>query len=374
MNIQKAFSDIARKDGLLPDEAQQRIVDALQILQTGLEAGSSPWRSLLAKLGAGPQRGLYIRGRRGEPHGLNHGLYIWGNVGRGKTFLMDLFYENLDVTNKRRIHFHRIIREVHARLKRLDDVDDPLDKVAAEIASEIRVLCFDEFFVSDIADAMLLGKLLEGLFAHGVTLAATSNSAPADLYRNGLQRERFLPAISSLEQHTKVMEIDAGVDYRFRLLQKAGTYLSPADNAAQEKLQQFFTSASLGGAAEGRILDVLGRSIQTLRCAKDVAWFDFMEICGGPRSQNDYIEIARWYHTVIVSAVPELTRERENEARRFISLVDEFYDRRVKLMLSAALSLDQLYQGSKLAFEFQRTASRLTEMQSAEYLHEAHIP
>ena len=200
MNIQKAYSDIARKDGLLPDEAQQRIVDALQILQTGLEAGSSPWRSLLAKLGAGPQRGLYIWGRRGEPHGLNHGIYIWGNVGRGKTFLMDLFYENLDVTNKRRINFHRIIREVHARLKRLDDVDDPLDKVAAEIASETRVLCFDEFFVSDIADAMILVKLLEGLFARGVTLVATSNSAPADLYRNGLQRERFLPAISSLSQ------------------------------------------------------------------------------------------------------------------------------------------------------------------------------
>ena len=361
MNIQKAYSDIVEKDGLLPDEAQQRVVDALQILQTQLEAGSSPWRSLLAKLGAGSH---------GRPQ---RGLYICGGVGRGKTFLMDLFYQNLDVANKRRIHFHRIIREIHARLKRLGDTEDPLDKVAAEIASETRVLCFDEFFVSDIADAMILGKLLDGLFARGVTLVTTSNSAPADLYRDGLQRERFLPAISSLEQHTRVIEIDAGIDYRFRLLQKAGTYLSPADDSAHEKLQQFFTSASPGEAAEGRMLDVLGRNIQTLRCAKDVAWFDFMEICGGPRSQNDYIEIARWYHTVIVSAVPELTRERENEARRFISLVDEFYDRRVKLMLSAATSLDQLYQGSKLAFEFQRTASRLTEMQSAEYLHEAHI-
>lgn len=361
MNIQDAYDDIVKKDGLLPDAGQQRIVDALQILQTELEEGSGPWQSLLAKIGVGS---------RSSPQ---RGLYIFGGVGRGKTFLMDLFYENLAVTDKRRIHFHRIIREVHERLKRMGDTEDPLDKVAAEIAGETRVLCFDEFFVSDIADAMILGKLLEGLFARGVTLVTTSNSAPAELYWDGLQRERFLPAISSLETQTAVMEIDAGLDYRFRLLQKAGTYLSPEDDAAQRKLQQFFESASPGEAAEGRMLDVLGRNIQTLRCAKDVAWFDFKEICGGPRSQNDYIEIARWYHTVIVSAVPELTGERENEARRFISLVDEFYDRRVKLILSAALSLDQLYQGRKLAFEYQRTASRLTEMQSAEYLHEAHI-
>lgn len=345
----------------MPDEAQRRMVDVLQQLQTRLEARTTPWQSLLARIGAGP------------PGQSQRGLYLWGGVGRGKTFLMDLFFKNLAVAEKRRIHFHRIMREVHNRLQLLGDVEDPLDKVAAAIASETRVLCFDEFFVSDIADAMILGRLLEGLFARGVTLVATSNSAPADLYPDGLQRERFLDAIAALEQHTDVVELVAGVDYRFRLLQKAGTYLSPADQTAHEKLQQFFASAAPGDAAEGCTLEVLGRQIRALRCAKGVAWFDFMEICDGPRSQNDYIEIARWYQTVIVSDVPVFDREQENQARRFISMVDEFYDRRVKLMLSAAVVLDQLYQGSKLSFEFRRTTSRLTEMQSAEYLREAHI-
>ncbi len=362
MDIQDAYTDIVRKDGLLPDEGQQRIVDALQNLQMRLEATTAPWTSLLATVGIGSN----LRPQRG--------LYIYGGVGRGKTFLMDLFFANLDVAEKRRIHFHRIMREVHQRLKRIGDQEDPLDRVAAEIASETRVLCFDEFFVSDIADAMILGRLLEGLFARGVTLVTTSNSAPQDLYRDGLQRERFLPAISMLEHHTDVVELDTGIDYRFRLLQKAGTYLSPADNAANEKLQQFFASASPGERAEARTLDVLGREIQTLRCAKGVAWFDFKVICDGPRSQNDYIEIARWYPTVIISNVPVLSPDLENSARRFISMVDEFYDRRVKMILSAETGLDNLYQGTKLAFEFRRTESRLSEMQSEEYLHKAHIP
>jgi cell division protein ZapE len=361
LRIHDAYSEIVRTGGLVPDEAQQRIVDALQRLQTRLEARRTPWQSLLARIGAG------------SPDHLQRGLYLWGDVGRGKTFLMDLFFQNLAVTKKRRIHFHRIMREVHNRLQGLGDAEDPLDKVAAEIASETRVLCFDEFFVSDIADAMILGRLLQGLFARGVTLVTTSNSAPADLYPDGLQRERFLDAIAALERHTDVVEIVAGVDYRFRLLQKAGTYLSPADETAQEKLRQFFDGAAPGDAAEGCALDVLGRQIHALRCAKGVAWFDFREICDGPRSQNDYIEIARWYQTVIVSDVPVLDHEQENQARRFISLVDEFYDRRVKLILSAAVGLEQLYQGSKLSFEFRRTTSRLTEMQSAEYLREAHI-
>ena len=361
LNIRDAYSDIVDKEGLLPDAAQLRIVDALQHLQSELEAGVSRWRSLLAKTGMGPARNPV------------RGLYLWGGVGRGKTFLMDLFYENLKVSDKRRIHFHRIIREVHERMKLLGDTEDPLDKVAAEIASETRVLCFDEFFVSDIADAMILGTLLERLFARGVTLVTTSNSAPGELYRDGLQRERFLPAIESLQQHTDVLELDGGVDYRFRLLQKAGTYLSPPNDAADNKLRDFFTRVAHGDVAEDRMIEVLGRDIHALRCAKSVVWFDFMEICDGPRSQNDYIEIARWYQTVIVSGVPILVQELENPARRFISMVDEFYDRRVKLILSAATDVDRLYQGSKLTFEFQRTASRLTEMQSEEYLHEAHL-
>ena len=361
MNIRDAYSVIVSKEGLLPDDAQLRIVEALQLLQSELEASVSGWRSLLAKTGMGQAR---------DPV---RGLYLWGGVGRGKTFLMDLFFENLNVTDKRRIHFHRIMREVHQRMKRLGDTEDPLDMVAAEIASETRVLCFDEFFVSDIADAMILGRLLERLFARGITLVTTSNSAPGELYRDGLQRERFLPAIESLQQHTDVLELDAGVDYRLRLLQKAGTYLTPADKAADEKLREFFSGVAHGDIAENQAIEILGRDIRSLHCAKGVAWFDFMEICDGPRSQNDYIEIARWYQTVIVSGVPILDQDLENPARRFISMVDEFYDRRVKLILSAAVGVDKLYQGSKLPFEFRRTASRLTEMQSAEYLHEAHL-
>jgi cell division protein ZapE len=361
LDIQDAYLDVVRKDGLLPDVAQQDIVDALQKLQLQLESVETPWQSMLAQIGIGSDR----REQRG--------LYIYGGVGRGKTFLMDLFFANLKVTEKRRIHFHRIMREVHERLKRIGDQEDPLDKVAAEIAVDTRVLCFDEFFVSDIADAMILGRLLEGLFARGVTLVTTSNSAPKDLYQDGLQRERFLPAISMLEQHTDVIELGAGVDYRFRLLQKAGTYLSPGGEKADETLQRFFSSASPGDVADARTLNVLGRNIRTRHCAKGVAWFDFSEICDGPRSQNDYIEIARWFQTVIISDVPILTTDLENSARRFIALVDEFYDRRVKLILSAETSLDNLYQGKKLEFEFRRTESRLSEMQSADYLHEAHI-
>jgi cell division protein ZapE len=361
LSIKHAYSRIVARENLRPDQAQQRIVGALQKLQAGLSVSPGILRSVFDALG------------RRSKQSPQKGIYLWGGVGRGKTFLMDLFYETLDVPAKRRIHFHRMMRDVHERLRRQGDIQDPLDKVAAAIADETRVLCFDEFFVSDIADAMILGKLLEGLFARGVTLITTSNSPPHDLYADGLQRQRFLPAIALLEQHTDVIELDGGEDYRLRLLQKEGTYLTPADDTALQHLQHFFRGAAPVGAIEARTLDILGRDINTLRCAKGVAWFDFMELCGGPRSQNDYIEIARWYQTIIISDVPLLDRELENPARRFISLVDEFYDRRVKLILSAAADVDSLYQGSKLTFEFQRTASRLTEMQTATYLHEAHL-
>lgn len=363
MSIERAYSEIVASNNLSRDPAQQNVVSILQRLQTELEIKPGRWQAVFSKIG--------IRLPLGAAPG---GIYLWGGVGRGKTFLMDLFFETLDHREKRRIHFHRMMREIHDRLRLVGNLSDPLDKVAQDIASETRVLCFDEFFVSDIGDAMILGKLLSGLFKRGVTLIATSNSSPQNLYLDGLQRKRFEPAIALLERHTQVVELNSGVDYRFRLLQHAGTYLAPADSGTQRKLTQFFADIAPGVIVEGRVLDILGRAISTLRCAKGVAWFDFMEICDGPRSQNDYIEIARWYQTVIISDVPLLDENIENAARRFISLVDEFYDRRVKLILSAAASIDSLYQGSKLAFEFQRTVSRLTEMQSSEYLHKAHIP
>ncbi|MCB1841990.1 MAG: AFG1 family ATPase, partial [Halioglobus sp.] len=346
-------------EGLNRDPGQLAVIDRLATLQKDICRSQNTWNSLRRRL---PVLGAARPVR---------GLYLWGAVGRGKTFLMDLFFDTLSHPAKKRIHFHRLMRDVHDRLGKLNKEADPLALVAAQLAREATVLCFDEFFVSDIGDAMILGRLLDGLFQRSVTLVATSNVPPSGLYVGGLQRQRFLPAIKLLEAHTDIVELDNGVDYRFELLQQAGTYLTPADGQAGERLQRFFSSAAAGRIEEKRILEINGRPLETLRCAKGVAWFDFSELCLGPRSQADYIEIARWYHTVIVSSVPALGSYDEDAARRFIALVDEFYDRRVKLVLSAARPAHKLYTGQRLTFEFQRTVSRLMEMQSAEYLQAA---
>jgi cell division protein ZapE len=301
------------------------------------------------------------------------GLYIWGEVGRGKTFLMDLFFDTLPIEDKQRIHFHRMMRDVHERLKALGDIEDPLDRIGADIARDTRLLCFDEFFVSDIGDAMILGRLLDSLFAHGVTLVATSNTHPEDLYSDGLQRERFLPAIRNLLDNTDVVKIGGDADYRLRLLRQAGTYLTPDDEAARMRLDKLFRESASSQIADGVALSVNGRDVQARRCAKGIAWFDFAVLCDGPRSQNDYIEIARWYPTVMISGIPQLDAGHEDQARRLVSLIDEFYDRRVKLIVSAAVPAEQLYTGTRLRFEFDRTVSRLVEMQSTDYLALPHL-
>jgi len=360
LGIQQAYAATVMRCGQVEDQAQLRVVDALQKLEEQI---------LHAETLAGRLRRLLPGSSRGRPRS----IYLWGGVGRGKTFLMDLFFGSLNIEKKKRIHFHRMMRDIHARLKTLDDVEDPLDRVAADIASETLVLCFDEFFVSDIGDAMILGRLLEGLFERGVVLVTTSNARPADLYKGGLQRERFLPTIALLEQHTSVIELDGDTDYRLKLLQEAGTFFSPSGNVANASLMHYFEEIASGETIEKHVLDVLGRDVQTHRCAKGIVWFDFMDICDGPRSQEDYIEIARWYPTVIISDIPLLDRNMDNPARRFIAMVDEFYDRRVKLIVSADASVDKLYQGKRLQLPFERTASRLTEMQSSDYLHAAHL-
>ena len=358
LDIQSAY---ASTEGLQSDAAQRRIVDKLADLQRRLIDAEEDRKSWLGRL-AGKRSRTPVRG-----------LYLWGEVGRGKTFLMDLFFSTLPTERKRRDHFHRLLSDVHQRLQTLDDVEDPLDAVAESIAEGVNVLCFDEFFVKDIGDAMILARLLDGLFQRGVTLVATSNTAPQELYRDGLQRSRFLPAIALLEQHLDVEELVAGPDYRLRALREAGTFLDSNEADSQERLNQFAARVAPQPLQMETPLQVLGRPIQARASAQGVVWFDFAELCEGPRSQEDYIHIARCYQTVIVSDVPVLTAQNDDAARRFIALVDEFYDRRVKLVLSAATAINDLYQGTRLAADYKRTASRLFEMQSADYLHLPHL-
>ena len=302
------------------------------------------------------------------------GLYFWGGVGRGKTYLMDTFYQCLPFDNKLRMHFHHFMRRVHEELTSLEGQKNPLQKVADRIASETQIICFDEFFVSDITDAMILGTLFEHLFQRGVCLVATSNVEPKNLYKDGLQRARFLPAIDLLYQHTEVLNIDGGVDYRLRLLEQADMYYCPLGTETTYRLEQVFNSLApdCSQAENNALLEINHRSVQSIRVCEDISWFHFDELCDGPRSQNDYIELARIYSTIILEGVPQMDANKGDQARRFINLVDEFYDRSVKLIIASNTPLQALYTGDNLAFEFQRTLSRLQEMQSREYLARSH--
>ena len=358
LDIRSAY---ARLEGLEHDDAQQHVVERLADLQERLTEAERNRSSWLERL----------KGR--HPRTPVRGLYLWGEVGRGKTFLMDLFYSTLSTERKKRSHFHHLLSDVHHRLKSQQSIEDPLDSVAESIADGVSVLCFDEFYVKDIGDAMILSRLLDGLFGRGVTLVATSNIPPQDLYRDGLQRSRFLPAIALLEQHTEILELDAGTDYRLRALREAGTFLESGVADSEDRLMQFMARVAPKPIETATTIQVLGRPIEALASAPGVVWFEFSALCEGPRSQEDYIHIARCYQTVIVSRVPILTTQDEDAARRFIALVDEFYDRRVKLVLSAAAPIGELYQGTRLSLEFKRTASRLFEMQSAAYLHAPHL-
>lgn len=302
------------------------------------------------------------------------GLYLWGGVGRGKTFLLDLFFETLPNPLARRVHFHRFMHEVHAQLKGITRRRSPLEQVARALARATRVLCFDELYVSDIADAMILGSLFDGLFRRGVTLVATSNVPPAELYRGGLQRQRFLPTIALLESHLEVVRIAGATDYRLRQLTQAGTYLTAGAPDTEARLAALFACLADGKARSGGAIEIEGRPIGVIGAGAGVAWFEFRALCATPRSQDDYIEIAREYQSVIVSGVPVLGADSDDEARRLIALVDELYDRNVNLIVSAAAPAAELYRGERLRALFARTASRLTEMQSEEYLAREHRP
>lgn len=301
------------------------------------------------------------------------GLYLWGGVGRGKTWMMDLFFEALPFEEKQRFHFHRFMSRVHAELRERARESDPLPSIARQWAQRCRLLCFDEFFVSDIADAMLLAGLLEALFERGVTLVATSNLPPKDLYRDGLQRSRFLPAIALIERHTRVLHVDGDRDFRLRLLERSTLFHHPLGETAEAAMMESFQRMA-GDASLPPRLTLNQRTLQARRRGDGIIWFEFSELCETPRNTEDYIEIARAFNTVLVSGVPVMGRDSADAARRFISLVDEFYDRNVKLLMSAATTVDALYTGQRLAFEFERTRSRLIEMQSHDYLAKPHLP
>ena len=350
------LGDVAHR-GFRDDPAQRHVAEHLD--------------RVLADLRRRRPQGLLSRLRRPEPV---RGLYIHGGVGRGKTYLMDRFFDLAPGEAKLRQHFHRFMQRVHDELAELKGRSDPLDTVAQKIAAATPLICFDEFFVSDIADAMILGRLFGNLFDAGVTLVATSNVHPDELYRDGLQRSRFLPAIERLKQHTTVVEAAGDTDYRLRVLEQAQIYHYPLDEQAGENLCRYFDGiAPCAPVLDGQI-EIAHRAIDFVRRADGIIWFDFDALCAGPRGVEDYIEIARCFATVIVSDIPVLGVESENEARRFIALVDEFYDRRVKLFISASAALEALYTGNRLRFEFRRTMSRLREMQGHDYLALAHRP
>lgn len=311
-----------------------------------------------------------LRGKQRKPV---TGLYLWGGVGRGKTWLMDVFFDSLPQEQKLRIHFHRFMARVHAALRTKQSTRDPLPEIAREWAAQYRVLCFDEFFVSDIADAMLLGGLLQALFAEGVTLVATSNVAPDDLYRDGLQRAKFLPAIDSLKKHCISVHVDGPRDFRLRLLLRSEIFLQPLDDHAEASLGKAFSDMAAGCTLDPQ-LEINGRILNAHKRADGIIWFSFEELCDQPTGVADYIEIARAFNTVLLSGVPLMDETRADATRRFINLIDEFYDRNVKMLISAETPIDELYNGKRLAFEFQRTASRLTEMQSNDYLATPHLP
>ena len=357
----KAYEEGATAGNWQADPAQRAVLPALDQLHDALLAAQPD--SLIDKWTA----------RFRDPVAVD-GLYLWGGVGRGKTFLADLLYDSLGPLPRQRWHFHRFMGEVHARLRALPETADTLSVVARDLAQDLRLLLLDEFFVGDIGDAMILGRLLEQLVGRGVTLVTTSNIPPDELYRDGLQRASFLPCIALIQAHCRVLQLVSAQDHRLRHLKQAAIFLRPAGPAADEVLAAHFKRLAGNEARLSTPLQINGRDIPARACAGGTAWFDFSAVCEGPRSAADYIELARRFHTVLVSGVPRFDGGNEDAARRFVYLVDEFYDRHVNLLLSADSDPLSLYAGQRVAREFERTSSRLVEMQSADYLAREHRP
>ena len=357
MSLNALYESRLAAEGLAADAYQQAVVDAFQrVMNEAAYPGPKGWRRWFARA-TPPTRGLYV----------------WGGVGRGKTWLMDLFHDNLHGLPKARFHFHRFMQLVHSELGSIKGRANPLQIVAGRMASQWRVLCLDEFHVVDIGDAVILAGLLRSLFDHGVILVTTSNVAPDLLYRDGIQRASFLPAIALLNTRTQVMELGGDRDYRKMILEQAQVYHTPLGETTDALLLDEFHRLSSSVPEGAGDLMINGRAMPYRHRAGDLVWFDFEALCGPPRSKNDYIELARTHQTVFISDIPIMGGSRDDRTRRFIFLVDEFYDRRVKLVVSAEAPVQRLYIGERLAFEFQRTVSRLAEMQTAAFLGKPHL-
>ncbi|MGN6579386.1 MAG: cell division protein ZapE [Bordetella sp.] len=354
MNVQEYYEQALAERGYQSDEAQQRAVNRLQRYYDDWVHYKALRSNALKKLLNRPE--------------VPRGVYLWGGVGRGKSFLMDAFYATVPVVRKTRLHFHEFMRSVHRELEEVKGMQDPLDEVARRIARRYRLICFDEFHVSDIADAMILYRLLLKLFEYGTSFIMTSNYEPSTLYPEGLHRDRILPAIELIQKRMDVLNVDAGVDYRRRTLEQVQSYHCPLDDKADAALQQTFDKLADTYPEKNPVLHIEHREIKALALAGTVVWFDFATLCGGPRSQNDYLELASRFNAVILSGVPRMGPRHQSEARRFTWLIDVFYDHKVKLIMSAQCPPEELYTEGAFANEFQRTVSRILEMQSKEYL------
>ncbi|MDW3094911.1 MAG: cell division protein ZapE [Gammaproteobacteria bacterium] len=347
------------------DKMQMRVVDRLEALHSQVtQQNTIREESIVNKL-----TGIFHR--TGKQNHNKQGLYIWGSVGRGKTYLMDIFYDCLPLDKKLRLHFHRFMQEIHHQLRDINNEEEPLKIVAESFKNRTDIICLDELFVSDIGDAMILAGLLDAFFSQGIVLVTTSNCHPKNLYKNGLQRQKFLPAIELIKQNTSIIELGGKTDHRLEYLEHADIYHHPLDENAYEIMLNNFMHVSPEPGIENECLYIEGREIQSIRCADGAVWLYFADLCDGPRSAADYIEIGRCFNTVLISETPVLTNN-DDLARRFITAIDEFYDRNVKVIISAETSVHELYKGKRLSFEFQRTISRLLEMRSHDYLARPH--
>ena len=353
MGVRQLYEATLAERGYASDPAQLRAIASLERCENEWADYKARRRHALAKLLARPP--------------IPRGVYMVGGVGRGKSFLMDCFFQSVPLTRKTRLHFHEFMREVHRELQDLKGTADPLQELGRRIARRFRLICFDEFHVADVTDAMILHRLLEALFANRVSIVTTSNFHPDGLYPNGLHRDRILPAIELLKAKLEIVDVDAGIDYRQRTLQRIEMWHCPLGEAAEAALERAFEQLA-EARDEDPVMQIEHRGLRALRRAGGVVWFDFRTLCGGPRSQNDYLEIASRFHTVLLSNVPRMSPRLASEARRFTWLVDVLYDRRVKLLASAATAPEELYTEGPLAHEFPRTVSRLHEMQSAAFL------